>query len=122
MTYAEHEGRDLRLLRRLLPQLEKRYPVGAASRRKGFVFDSEVLIEAGRHGYRLMSVRIPAIYSTERASHFRPVADFTQIGIMVARQLISRGLDPLGLVRSLRAAPASTPSPTVNSREMGARV
>jgi len=83
------------LLSRLPPQL------GRAS---SFVFESEVLIEAGRRGTRLVWVPIPAIYEARgRRSHFRPVADIALITRMVAWKLISRGLYLRGLVRSLRS-------------------
>lgn len=90
------------LLRSVLPRLVRRYPIAGSSRRKGFVFESEMLIECGRLGHATTPVRVPAIYETGRASHFRPVADITQIVIMVAGHLIRRGLHPAGLWRSLR--------------------
>jgi glycosyltransferase involved in cell wall biosynthesis len=89
-------------LREVLPRLARRYPVGPGSRRRGFVFDSEVLIECGRRKFESLAVRVPAIYDTARASHFRPVADIAQIVIMVAGHLLRRGMNLPGLVRSLR--------------------
>jgi len=84
------------LLRALPPR------VGRAA---GFVFESEVLIEAGRRGTRLAWVPIPAIYEPRaRPSHFRPVADVALITCMVAWKLVSRGLYLRGLLRSLRGA------------------
>lgn len=84
-------------LLRALPQR-----VGRAA---GFVFESEVLIEAGRRGARLAWVPIPAIYEPRgRRSHFRPVLDIALITRMVAWKLISRGLYLRGLLRSLRGA------------------
>jgi glycosyltransferase involved in cell wall biosynthesis len=84
------------LLRTLPPRL-----VRAAS----FVFESEILIEAGRRGLKLAFVPIPAIYEPHaRRSHFRPVLDFVLITRMVAWKLISRGLYLRGLLRSLRGA------------------
>ena len=74
-------------------------------RAAGFVFESEVLIEAGRRGTRLAWVPIPAIYEPQRRrSHFRPVADIALITRMVAWKLLSRGLYLRGLLRSLRGA------------------
>lgn len=90
------------LLAAVLPLLERSYPAGRNSRRKGFVFESEMLIEAGRLCHFTAPVLIPAIYETKRASHFRPVADITQIVIMVAGHLLRRGLYPRGLWNSLR--------------------
>jgi len=84
------------LLRALPPRL-----VRAAS----FVFESEILIEAGRRGLKLAFVPIPAIYEPQaRRSHFRPVVDFVLITRMVAWKLLSRGLYLRGLLRSLRGA------------------
>jgi glycosyltransferase involved in cell wall biosynthesis len=72
-------------------------------RPSGFVFESEILIEAARHGITSIAVPISAIYSTQaRASHFRPVFDIAQIVLMVAWKLLSRGMYLNGLVRSLR--------------------
>jgi hypothetical protein len=74
-------------------------------RARGFVFESEVIIEAGRRGVRLAWVPIPAIYEPRaRRSHFRPVADIVLITRMVAWKLLTRGLYLRGLVRSLRGA------------------
>lgn len=69
----------------------------------GFVFESEVIIEAGRRGYSPLAVRIPAIYvASARKSHFRPVQDILRITRMVALKLLQRGLCPACLWRSLR--------------------
>jgi glycosyltransferase involved in cell wall biosynthesis len=77
-----------------------------ANRAAGFVFESEILIEAGRQGVRLINVPISAIYPARaRRSHFRPVLDIAQIARMVAWKLLSRGLYLSGLVRSLRRSP-----------------
>ncbi len=69
--------------------------------RRGFVFESEILIEAANRGVRSVAVEIPAIYSDGlRPSHFRPVADITSITLMVGGRLIRRGLFLPGLYRS----------------------
>jgi glycosyltransferase involved in cell wall biosynthesis len=69
---------------------------------RGFAFESEILIEAGRLGVRTVAVDIPSIYSAmQRPSHFRPVADIARIVLMVAGKLLRGGMDPLGLWRSL---------------------
>lgn len=68
---------------------------------RGFVFESEILIEAANRGVRSIAVEIPAIYTDEsRPSHFRPVADITGITLMVGGRLIRRGLFLPGLYRS----------------------
>ena len=68
----------------------------------GFVFESEILIEAARCGYKSIPVEVDAIYSkAARASHFRPVRDIALIVRMVAWKLISRGMYLNGLYRAL---------------------
>ena len=83
----------------------------------GFVFESEILIEAGRRGVPIVSVPIPAIYGQPgRASHFRPVQDVARIVRMVAWKLLSRGMDLPGLAKSLRR-PATPGSGATDPRE-----
>jgi glycosyltransferase involved in cell wall biosynthesis len=68
----------------------------------GFVFESEVLITAHRHGVRSVATAIPGIYPRQaRPSHFRPVYDIARIVLMVAWSLLKRGMYPAGLWRSL---------------------
>ena len=68
----------------------------------GFVFESEILIAAGSRGVRSIAVAIPGIYPKQaRPSHFRPVYDIARIVVMVAGQLLRRGMYPVGLWRSL---------------------
>ena len=72
-------------------------------RAAGFVFESEILIEAARRGAPIVAVPVEAIYEPRgRRSHFRPALDFARIGRMVAWKIVSRGFDLPGLVRSLR--------------------
>ena len=86
------------------------YPTGAVAalgltgRRRGFVFESEVLIEAARQGWRIVEVPVPAVYPARapRQSYYRPVVDTAAITVMVAGKLLARGLDPAALVRVLR--------------------
>ena len=69
----------------------------------GFVFESEILIEAARRGARLTDVPVAAIYPERaRRSYFRPVLDIARIARMVAWKLISRGFCVSGLIRSLQ--------------------
>jgi glycosyltransferase involved in cell wall biosynthesis len=85
------------------------YPTSLVSRVKikhgkarSFVFESEILIEATRLGYRSLSVPIEALRRPgARPSYFRPVLDFARITRMVGWKLISRGMYPIGLYRSL---------------------
>jgi len=70
-------------------------------RRRGFVFESEILIEAARRNVTTISVEIPSIYEPDsRRSHFRPFSDTTGITLMVAGHLLRRGLFLPGLYRS----------------------
>jgi glycosyltransferase involved in cell wall biosynthesis len=67
---------------------------------RGFVFESELLIMAGRQDVQIVPVAIPALYgNAARQSHFKPVRDITKIVLMVAWKLISRGMYPVGLWR-----------------------
>ncbi len=73
---------------------------------RAFVFESEILIEAARLGYRGTAVPIAAIYGNQaRASHFRPVLDISRIVRMVAWKLISRGFYPQGIYRAFIRPP-----------------
>jgi glycosyltransferase involved in cell wall biosynthesis len=84
---------------KLLQEIELRHAAG-------FVFESEILIEAGRRGVKSIAVPIPAIYSGHsRSSHFRPVADIARIARMLAWKLLSRGLYLQGLIRSVNRRP-----------------
>lgn len=75
----------------------------ARRKTRGFVFESEIIIEAGRRGYAPLAVPIPAIYiAGARKSHFKPVLDIVYITRMVALKLLRRGLCPVCMWRSLR--------------------
>ena len=70
-----------------------------------FVFESEILIEAGRRGVESVAVPVKVIYRNgARPSHFRAVKDIALIVRMVAWKLLSRGMYLPGLARSLRRA------------------
>ena len=72
----------------------------------GFVFESEILIEAARLGIRTVSVPIEARYDeNRRASHFRPVRDVTRITRMIAWRLIRGGFMPVNYWRAQRQPP-----------------
>lgn len=69
---------------------------------RSFVFESEILIEAMRSGHRSLAVPIEALrHPGARPSYFRPVLDIARITCMVGGKLLSRGLFPIGLYRSL---------------------
>lgn len=88
---------------RVYPAALLRVYRGARRKAHGFVFESEIIIEAGRRDYATLAVPIPAIYiASPRKSHFRPVLDILRITRMVAMKLLQRGLCPVCLWRSLR--------------------
>jgi glycosyltransferase involved in cell wall biosynthesis len=90
---------------RVYPREAMQLAFGPAVRGQGFTFESEILIEAARHGHRTLAVAIPGRYPVHaRASHFRPVADIARIVIMVAGRLLRYGMAPLGLWRSMKPA------------------
>lgn len=85
------------------------YPAGLlkdlrvrTDRAHGFVFESEILIEAARLGIHTHPVPIEAIYLPgARRSRYRPAADTVRIVGMVAGHLLHRRLHPGDLLRSL---------------------
>lgn len=85
---------------RLYPAELLSNPKLSISRKHGFVFESEIIIQSVRLGYPCTSVAIDSIYlENARASHFKPVLDITKIVLMVAWKLISRGMYLTGLWR-----------------------
>jgi glycosyltransferase involved in cell wall biosynthesis len=61
----------------------------------GFVFESEILIEAADHGIQTVSVPIETRYEEDRrASHFRPLQDVARITRMIAWRLVRGGFMP----------------------------
>lgn len=110
---------------RLYPTTVLGSVVLSCDRRAGFVFESEVLIEAGRKGIRILSVPVSAVYGRHlRRSHFRRGRDIARITRMVARKLIARNLDLPSLIRSRRPQPPPSPSfgrHADSSRPMGSR-
>ncbi len=85
--------------RRVLESVQAQY-----NRRRGFVFESEFLINAGHAGYSTVSVPIPALYRgvVRRDSHFRPIVDIARIVVMVAGKLLSSWMYPEGLFQVFR--------------------
>ena len=80
-------------------------------RSRSFVFESEILIEAARHGIVASCVPINVVYSDRgRASYFRPVVDIARIVRMVAWRLLREGtllraLNPMRLAGKKAASP-----------------
>jgi len=74
------------------------------TREKSFVFESEILIEAGARGIRTKAVQIPAIYGEAmRPSHFQSVKDIARITKMVAGRLLRKGMNLPGFYRVIIA-------------------
>ncbi|MET0065869.1 MAG: glycosyltransferase family 2 protein [Candidatus Thiodiazotropha sp.] len=69
---------------------------------RGFVFESEIVIEAASHSFYSVSIPVESIYqSGRRQSHYKPWTDTWRIVRMIAWRLIRRGLYLKGLLRSL---------------------
>jgi glycosyltransferase involved in cell wall biosynthesis len=69
----------------------------------GFVFESEILIDAAALGFGSIGIPIETVYDTHaRRSHYRPLRDTLSIVRMVAAKLYQRGFTPSGLWRSLQ--------------------
>jgi GT2 family glycosyltransferase len=70
------------------------YPAGLIGavrpRREGFVLESEMLVGAAAHGWRLVEVPVAAIHFAERRSRFRPVRDGTAVGTYLAARIARR--------------------------------
>ena len=89
---------------RVYPREAMRLALEGKAAAARFTFESEILIEAARHGHRTLAVAIAGHYpANARPSHFRPVLDIARIVIMVAARLLKYGMAPIGLWRSLRA-------------------
>ena len=103
---------------RLYPAAALRAADVTRNRSRGFVFESEILIDAARAGVKILSIPIPAVYAPGlRRSHFRPVIDILLITRMVAWKLLKRGLYLRGLKRSMQ--PRSQTSNRYGGAEVG---
>jgi hypothetical protein len=58
--------------------------------RKGFVFETEVLIAAARRGWNVREVAVSSVPAARRESRFRPVRDGVAIGVYLAGQALVR--------------------------------
>lgn len=73
---------------------------------QGFVFESEILIEAAEHGIATVSVPIESRYEEDRrASHFRPLRDVSRITRMIAWRLLRGGMMPRNYWRARTVPP-----------------
>lgn len=76
---------------------------------EGFVFESEVIIEAAWQGHYTSVVNIPTIYQkNRRASHFRPWQDIKKITKMVARRLLITGFSLRDFFAAITNKPPET--------------
>jgi glycosyltransferase involved in cell wall biosynthesis len=77
-------------------------------REQGFVFESEVLIEAARRGLQILHIPVTVTPRTgSRPSHFRPVLDIMRITRMVAWKILQRGFYLRGLLATIRPSPSN---------------
>lgn len=80
------------------------------SKYSGFVFESEIIINAAYKGFTSQAVSIKSHYPEQRReSHYRPVSDISKTVLMIAGKLLKRGLYLPGLVRSLKEKRCSNP-------------
>ncbi len=94
---------------RLYPAEFLRQANGPEPGRRGFAFESALLMQAGCQRRYPGVVAIETIYLAQgRPSHYRPWRDTLRIVNLVAWSLLRRGLYPLGLLRSLRLLPLPT--------------
>jgi glycosyltransferase involved in cell wall biosynthesis len=94
---------------RIYPAKLLRKLQGKSNEYRGFVFESEVLIDAARLGFGIRPASVRTIYKEgRRKSHFRPVTDSTNITLMVAKKLFSSIGNLPGLVNVLRTRDKET--------------
>lgn len=75
-----------------------------APRRGGFVFETEVLLEAAARGWRVVEVPVRAIPHARRRSRFRPLRDGAAIGVYLAHRVLARwGAEAVAAAREVRA-------------------
>ncbi|MEW6108242.1 MAG: glycosyltransferase family 2 protein [Nitrospirota bacterium] len=58
---------------------------------KGFETETEVLIKAGKMGFRIRNIPVSAIYHSDYKTNFRPVRDFYRISILFLKLTFLRG-------------------------------
>ncbi len=57
----------------------------------GFETESEILIKAGRAGFRICSLPVSAIYHSDYTTNFRPVRDFYRISMLFLKLTLFGG-------------------------------
>lgn len=87
---------------RLYPTEMIRQLVITPSRKRGFVFETEILFKAKALGYRCSSIEIKAIYEdSARPSHFNSRKDVTLITQYLLWQGLLRLYNPWGLLKAI---------------------
>jgi 2-polyprenyl-6-methoxyphenol hydroxylase-like FAD-dependent oxidoreductase len=70
------------------------YPAALLSavtpRRGGFVLESEMLLRAAAHGFRILEIPITPIHFEDRRSRFRPARDGIAVGTFLAGRIVLR--------------------------------
>jgi 2-polyprenyl-6-methoxyphenol hydroxylase-like FAD-dependent oxidoreductase len=59
-------------------------------RRGGFVLESEMLLRAAAHGFRILQIPITPIHFEDRRSRFRPARDGIAVGSFLAGRIVRR--------------------------------
>ena len=63
----------------------------------GFETETEALIRAGKAGFRISSLPVPAIYHSDYKTNFRPVRDFYRISVLFLKLTVfGTGIDIRG--------------------------
>jgi len=88
-------------------------------RNAGFAFETELLIDGVAAGAEIRSVPIMTRYLPDRRlSHYRPWRDTWSIIRLVGAKLLSRGMYPTGLLRSLGRGSGSAKGGTTALRDI----
>jgi glycosyltransferase involved in cell wall biosynthesis len=98
---ASHQVRDSQSGFRLYPTKLLKKTGAAHGKYWGFVFETEIIINAARKGFYTSIIPIKSCYPEKRReSHYRPWRDITKTVLMIMWKIISRGLNIPGLIRS----------------------
>src|SRR5262245_27529414 len=81
----------------------------------GFLFETEVLVRAGRQGYRIGSVPIATVYA-DQGSHFRPAEQLPRFLGLFARLFLLVASGKAGQRPTPAADSPPAPAPTTEAR------
>ena len=102
---AGHHVTDSQSGFRLYPTNLLKTTTAAHGRYWGFVFETEIIINAARKRFYTSIVPIKSCYPEKRReSHYRPWRDITKTVLMIFWKIVSCGLNIPGLIRSQRQA------------------